>query len=139
MYYNELRAKDTEKTLNQVSEVLVKSVSSVIEQNHHLAALVKSQKEDIARLISNQTDFEKSVNTKVDAYAAEPRQRKSTANVMEKSFQHSAGLANDGELSKSETLEKLTQMAIAGENGVTAHDVMNYESSDTLRPEVERA
>lgn len=145
LLYLEKSQTDTEETLSAVSQTLVKSIGAVMEaqqetqkQNASLVSLVKAQSQQIEALLGQQENFEKSVKAEVGELASQPVQRKGTVNVMEKSFSHSAGLqAEGGNLNKSEVLDKMVNMAINGDNGVTAHDVMTYESQGTMRPELE--
>ncbi|MNN45820.1 hypothetical protein D3C81_1601710 [compost metagenome] len=79
------------------------------------------------------------ITERLEQVERQPLPRKSAATVIEKSFNHSAGVPEaKNELSKSEKLQKLTDMVVSGVEGVSAYDVINFESVGTLRPEVQK-
>lgn len=121
---------DVEKSLNtstQTSTVLAKSFNAIMKSQN---ALAESQKE-LSKSIQG-------IQERLDHVEKQPVGRKAQISVMEKSFNHSAGIEEvSEEMSKSEKLSKLSDMVMAGENGVTINDVVSYESSGTLRPEIE--
>jgi hypothetical protein len=93
---------------------------------------MKSQ-ESLAKSLADLAD-------RLEVVERTPVGRKAQVNVVEKSFNHSAGLSGEGkgqELSKAEKLTKLSDMAMQGKAGVTINDVVSYESTGFLRPEVE--
>jgi hypothetical protein len=106
----------------KTAEVLAKS----------FGAIMKSQ-ESLAKSLADLAD-------RLEVVERTPVGRKAQVNVVEKSFNHSAVLSGEGkgqELSKAEKLTKLSDMAMQGKAGVTINDVVSYESTGFLRPEVE--
>ena len=98
------------------------------------AAIIKSQ-EVSQDIISKQGEVIKSLQERLDGVEKTPKARKSAVNAIEKSFNASVGVPT--ELSKSQVSEKLTALAMSGQNGVTIEDVVNYESTGNLRPGLE--
>lgn len=115
---------DVSKSLNsssQTATILAKSFN----------AIMKSQNE-LSKSIEN-------LAARLDTVERQPVGRKAMVNVVEKSFNHSAGIQEPiQELSKAEKLSKLTAMAMQGNQGVAINDVIHYESTGQLRPELEK-
>lgn len=108
------------QTSEHVSNILAKSFNAIMKSQNEL---VKSIQE---------------LSERLDSVERQPVGRKAQVSIMEKSFNHSAGLEEGKqELSKSEKLEKLSNMAINGQHGVTISDVIQFESTGTLRPELQ--
>lgn len=123
-------------TSTHTATILAKSFNAIMKSQEGLTDLVKSQ----AKEITQANDLIKSLQSRLDEVEKQPAVRKSIVTPIEKSFDHSAGLANAAEpqeLSKSEKIQKLTDMAMNGENGVTVNDVVAFESTGTIRPELE--
>lgn len=108
------------QTSEHVSNILAKSFNAIMKSQNELAKSIQELSE------------------RLDSVERQPVGRKAQVSIMEKSFNHSAGLEEGKqELSKSEKLEKLSNMAINGQNGVTISDVIQFESTGTLRPELQ--
>lgn len=123
------------ETSSHTATILAKSFNAIMKSQEGLTNLVKSQ----ASALEGQGELIKSLQDRLEGVEKQPAVRKSVINTMEKSFDHSAGLASAGEkqeLSKSEKVEKLTNMAMNGENGVTVNDVVSFESTGQVRPEL---
>jgi hypothetical protein len=114
---------DVEKSLQSsahTAQILAKSFNAIMKSQNELA-------KSLAALEARLTNVE-----------SQPVGRKAVVNVVEKSFNHSAGVQEPSkELSKGEKLQKLTDLALQGGQGVTIQDVINFETSDQLRPELE--
>jgi hypothetical protein len=123
------------ETSTHTATILAKSFSAIMKSQEGLTNLVKSQ----ASALQVQEELIKSLQERLEGVERQPAVRKSVINTMEKSFDHSAGVTNAGEkqeLSKSEKIEKLTNMAIEGQNDVTINDVVAFESTGYIRPEL---
>lgn len=108
------------QTSEHVSNILAKSFNAIMKSQNELAKSIQELRE------------------RLDSVERQPVGRKAQVSIMEKSFNHSAGLEEGKqELSKSEKLDKLSNMAINGQNGVTISDVIQFESTGTLRPELQ--
>lgn len=108
------------QTSEHVSNILAKSFNAIMKSQNELAKSIQELSE------------------RLDSVERQPVGRKAQVSIMEKSFNHSAGLEEGKrELSKSEKLDKLSNMAINGQNGVTISDVIQFESTGTLRPELQ--
>ena len=137
MRSNTATSESVEKSVSDLASGLTSVIGELVKSNQQLL----SRTESLERAMSNQgTMVQKSLKTQEEIVKSQPMARKSRVSVMEKSFDHSAGLSNgDGnQLSKGEVLEKLTNLVMTGDNRVTPHDVMGYESDGTLRPELEK-
>lgn len=125
------------ETSTQTATILAKSFGAIMKSQEGLTDLVKSQ----AKELSEAQELIKSLQNRLDEVEKQPAVRKSVINTMEKSFDHSAGItskAEPQELSKAEKVQKLTDFAMEGKHGVTVSDVVAYESTGQLRPELEQ-
>jgi len=124
------------ETSTHTATILAKSFGAIMKSQEGLSDLVKSQ----ATQLQEANELIKSLQTRLDDVEKQPAVRKSIVSTVEKSFNHSAGLENAGEekeLSKSEKLEKLTSLAMDANNpSVTVNDVVLFESTGELRPEI---
>jgi hypothetical protein len=78
----------------------------------------------------NLEDLKKSI----DELGSQPvHGRKSKLTVLEKSFNANE---NENTLTKSQILSTLTEMVISGQEGVTANDIVRFESGGSLNPAV---
>lgn len=108
------------ETSTHTSMVLAKSFNAIMKSQNALAKSIQELTE------------------RIEAVERQPVGRKAVVNVVEKSFSHSAGVTgSDKELTKSQKLSKLTDLALKGTEGVTIQDVIQYESTGILRPELE--
>lgn len=118
-----------------VAQVLAKSFGAIMTSNESLTSLVKSQ----SSKLDEAHDLIKSLEARLDEVESQPVMRKSIVTAVEKSFDHSAGLtskASATELSKSQKVEMLSNMAMNGQNGVTVNDVVRFDSTGELRQEL---
>ena len=90
-------------------------------------AIMSSQKQLIKSIVE--------LNTRLNDLERQPSGRKAVVNVMEKSFNRSAGISSEGELSKSQISEKLTNLALNGK--ISISEVISFESTGQLKPEVQ--
>lgn len=125
------------ETSTHTATILAKSFNAIMKSQEGLTNLVKSQ----ANELKEAQNLIKSLQERLDDVEKQPAVRKSVVTTLEKSFEHSAGITSEGakqELSKSEKIQRLTDMAISGQNGVTVNDVVTYESTGQLRPDLEQ-
>ncbi len=126
------------ETSTHTATILAKSFGAIMKSQEGLMDLVKSQ--DVKLQEAN--ELIKSLEARLEDVEKQPVVRKSVINTVEKSFNHSAGLENAGEakeLSKSEKVEKLTALALdANNSSVTVQDVLLFESTGEIRPEIEQ-
>ncbi|WAB25178.1 hypothetical protein M3_0227 [Lysinibacillus phage vB_LfM_LysYB1] len=117
---------------------LREDVNKSLESNTHTATILAKS---FNAIMKSQGALAKSIDgilERLDQVERQPVGRKAVVNVVEKSFNHSAGVEEPTkELSKGEKLAKLTDMAMNGTDGVTINDVVSYESTGQLRPELE--
>lgn len=108
------------QTSTHTANILAKSFNAIMKSQNELAKSIEELRE------------------RLETVERQPVGRKAQVSIMEKSFNHSAGL-DEGrkELSKAEKLNRLSDMAINGQNGVTINDVVQFESTGVLRPELE--
>lgn len=95
-------------------------------------AIMKSQESLVAKL-EEQAQIIKSLQGRVDVVEKTPTVRKSVVTPMNKSF--NAGAPASSNLSKSQIAEKLSDLAIQPNTGVSVTDVVNFESTGVLKPE----
>lgn len=107
------------QTSAETATILAKSFNAIMKSQNALAKSIDELRQ------------------RLEVVERTPVGRKATVAVVEKSFKHSAGVEGAGELTKSQKLEKLTNMVLQGKPGVTFHDVVAFESTGQLRPEVE--
>lgn len=125
------------ETSAHTATILAKSFGAIMKAQESLTNLVKSQSEQIAK----QEELIKSLQTRLEELEKQPVGRKAVVSTFEKSFNYSAGLtgkdSNEQKLSKSQIIEKLTELALKPNSGVTVSDVVQFESTGQLRPELE--
>lgn len=144
MHIQEEGTDAIEKSVVTLTNSMVPVMQELIKSNDKLAQRVKrlekSNRQQQATITEQNNAIQKSVQEQHDLAKSQPQPRKSVANYVEKSFDHSAGISGEGSsnLSKAEVLERLTGMATNGDGTVTINDVMNYESTGELRPAVEK-
>lgn len=108
------------QTSTHTANILAKSFNAIMKSQNELAKSIEELRE------------------RLETVERQPVGRKAQVSIMEKSFNHSAGLDEGSkELSKAEKLNRLSDMAINGQNGVTINDVIQFESTGALRPELE--
>jgi len=117
--------------VDSLREDVQKSMETSVDTAAVLAksfgAIMSSQKQLIKSIVE--------LNTRLNDLERQPSGRKAVVNVMEKSFNRSAGISSDGELSKSQISEKLTNLALNGKIAIS--EVISFESTGQLKPEVQ--
>lgn len=114
------------ETSTQTATILAKSFNAIMKSQSNLSKSLVSISKSLGALESRIEQVERA-----------PQPRKAVVNVMEKSFNHSAGVSEGKTLSKSEISSKLSDLFLSGKEGVTAQDIIAYESNGTMRPEVQ--
>ncbi|QKE56386.1 hypothetical protein [Bacillus phage YungSlug] len=129
-----LRADVTKslETSTHTATILAKSFGAIMKSQEGLTDLVKSQ----ASQLEAQGELIKSLQDRLGVVEKTPTVRKSVVTPMEKSFKPGAPKATDT-LSKSQIAEKLSDLAIQPNTGVSVTDVVNFESTGVLKPEHE--
>jgi chromosome segregation ATPase len=121
------------ETSNRVSSVLSKSFEAIVKSQEGLQDLVKSQ----ASQINEAKELIKSLNERLDEVESQPVGRKAVVDVMEKSFNHSAGIEEPKKtLNKGETLAKMSNMLQTGNPGISVNDIVKYESTGQMSDSV---
>lgn len=118
------------KTSEQVSSVLAKSYQAIMKSQQGLYDLIKSQSEALQK----QEDLIKSLEARLDQVERQPVGRKATVDVVEKSFNQSAGV--EEKLSKSQVLAKMNSLFFSGNPGITVQDIIKYESEGVMSDNV---
>jgi hypothetical protein len=117
------------ETSTHTATILAKSFGAIMKSQEGLTDLVKSQ----ASQLEEQAVLIKSLQGRVDVVEKTPTVRKSVVTPMAKSFNPGASASDN--LSKSQIAEKLSDLAIKPDTGVTVTDVVNFESTGVLKPE----
>lgn len=116
----------------RVNDVLAKGLQAVL-----------TSQSTLVNTINQQAELIKSLQGRVDEVEKQPVPRKAAVTVIEKGFNHSAGLGQEQpqggqpqELSKGEKLAKMSNMLMKGVQGITVNDVVKYESTGQMSLQV---
>lgn len=116
------------KRIGKIEKSMASAQSETREMVFEIAKSFGTVAEELQKAFSGVEDLKKSF----DSAPAHPR--KSQMRILEKSFGGEG--AGETKLSKSQIASKLTDLAMDGNSGVKAGDVVRFETDGFIRPEV---